>query len=424
MQYTVEKLDKSQVQVSISLEKDEWKGYVNAGFQKNRGKYRVPSFRPGKAPMSLVINYYGTEPLYQDGVDEACEKEFSKICDEAKIQPISRANIDIGEISDEGAKVTLTFDVEPEFELGQYKDLVLAKAEIVAITDEKIDEEINHAREERSILTEITGRAAQKGDTATIDFVGLKDGVPFEGGSAEGHALELGGGNFIPGFEDGVIGMEIGATKDIEVTFPESYQATELAGKPVVFVVTLHKLEEKILPEVNDDFAGDLGFDSVAAYKADIKAKLEDDEQKRATYQEDDSLVNKIVENTTIAIPVSLISEEIGDSIQSMCMRYGIKDFEQYLSITKQSEKDVFDAFSPKAEKTVKSRLVIQKIIEVENLTIEDEAAAEIKKLAEEAGISEEEQTKNMQERGVYELQNKLLIEKLFATLRSFNKFE
>ncbi|MBQ7897331.1 MAG: trigger factor [Clostridia bacterium] len=377
--------EKNQVKLELVIAKADFDNAVNKAYRKNVGKITVPGFRKGKAPRSIIEKMYGKGVFYEDALNDILPDELSKAVEEKKLDVVSRPEIEVGEITDEGVEVTAIYFVKPEVTLKSYKGLEVTKT-LRAVTEDDVNHEIDHARERASRMVEVD-RAAEKGDFATIDYLGTVDGVAFDGGKDEGHKLELGSGAFIPGFEDQIVGHKVGDAFDVNVTFPEEYHAEDLKGKAAVFAVKLHKLEVKELPALDDEFAKDVSeFDTLDEYKADVKANIE----KRYADMADSDVENQIkmalVEAVEADIPECMFENEVEAMIQDYSYRMqsqGIS-MEMYMKYTGMTMENFKEQFKPQAESQVKLQLALEKIVELESITAtEEDVEAEYAKLAE-----------------------------------------
>ncbi|HEX2939075.1 MAG TPA: trigger factor, partial [Ruminiclostridium sp.] len=297
------KIETNKYELEISVDKDKFAEAVDKAFKANGKRINVPGFRKGKAPRSVVEKLYGEGVFYEDAVNSLYPEAYEAAVKEAGIEPVDRADIEVVKLDKDGFTFKAKVTVKPEVEVGDYKGLKAVK-KVYTVTDGDVDHELFHVRERNARIISVEDRAAQKGDITVIDFEGFLDGVPFEGGKAEKHELELGSGSFIPGFEDQVVGHNVGDEFDINVTFPEKYQSEQLAGKPVVFKIKLHEIKARELPELDDEFAKDVSeFDTLDEYKADIKKHIQEAKDRKSTNDVDDALIDQIVEGMKAEIP-------------------------------------------------------------------------------------------------------------------------
>ncbi len=426
MKYTFEKAEKSTVQITIKLTEKEWNEAIESAYQKTKGRYSMPGFRKGKVPKNLLEGAYGKGIFYEEAINISFPKYYGEVLDkEPSIDAIAQPEIDIKDISDKGITMLAIVAVKPEVTLGEYKGIKFDKIEY-KVTDADIDEEVNRLLDRNSRMVEVTDRAVADGDTVIIDYSGSVDGVKFNGGTAEKQTLVIGSKSFIPGFEEQVIGMNIGEDRDINVKFPEEYHAEELKGKDAVFAIKLHEIKVKELPELTDEFVKDaVGMETVDAYKEDVKARLEKQNADRAEREIEDAIVKKITENTTVEIPDALIENQVDRMVQEMSYRMsyqGLK-LDDYLKYMGKTMDEYREEFKPQATEIVKSQLAIEKIIESEKIEATDEEVDErLKEMAEKQGREVPEVKKNA--RQLDYIKNEIIIKKLFDFLKSANEIK
>ena len=400
MSATMEKLSSNQVKLTVTVSAEEFDKAMNTAYGKLKGRLSVPGFRKGKAPRKVIENYYGAGVLVEEAFNTVLPESYDKAVEETGAKPVAQPEIDIESIgAGEDCVYTATVYVRPEVTLGQYKG-VAAPAAKWEVTEDQINAEIDRAAERVSRMSEVTDRAAQMGDTANINYAGSVDGVAFEGGTAENTPLELGSGMFIPGFEEQIVGMNIGDERDINVTFPEDYRATELAGKAAVFHVKLNSLSVKEKPEINDDFAKDVSeFDTLADYRADVEKRLNEQAKNAAENERTDKLIEKVCANATVEIPQPMIERQIDQHINEMAMRMsyqGLK-LDDFLKYTGQTMEQLRAGYAENAKKQVLAEVVLDAIRTAENLdATEEEVDAEIAKYAESAEKSAEDIKKTL----------------------------
>ena len=380
------KQEGNKVSFKLTVDHDKFESAVVKAYNKNKGKFNIPGFRKGKAPRKIIETNYGKGVFYNDAIDIVFPEVYPAAIDELKIEPIEVPSIDVEEISkDNGLVLVVEVEVQPEFELGQYKGIEVAKVDY-NVTEEEVDAKLNELQERASRLVD-SDKEIENGDTANIDFEGFKDGVAFEGGKAEGHNLVIGSGSFIPGFEDQLIGKKAGEEVDVNVTFPADYHAEDLAGAPVVFKVKVNGVKVKELPELNDEFAQDTTeFDTLAELRADVKAKAEEEAAAKAKGEERNAVVDAVVANTEIEVPETMVNAQIDNSIMELnySLQYQGFSVEQLLEMTGKSMQELRDEKKEDAEKSVKASLVIDAIAKAENVEVtEEEVEAEAAKMAE-----------------------------------------
>lgn len=367
---------------------------VTAVYRRKAPKLSVPGFRPGKAPQHFIEKMYGSGIFYEDAVNDMIPALYPDALKESGLEPVSRPEFDLVELNDEGLTLSAKFYVKPEVKIDGYKGLTVKKV-INEVTDEAVDSEIKTVRERNGRSIEVTDRPAQNGDTVSIDYSGSVDGELFEGGTAEKQSLRLGSGQFIPGFEDQVAGHSVGDEFDVNVTFPEDYGAKELAGKAAVFKCKLHAINEREIPELDDEFVADVSeFNTVDEYKADVRAKLEKREADRADNEAKDEIIDKLVEALDADIPAVMFDNEVENELQSYDTRLRSQglSLEMYTQYTGMTVDQLKEQFRPGAERQVKLRLALEAIAAQENLEVtEDETNAEYEDIAKAYNMKVEE---------------------------------
>ncbi len=365
----------NEVTIVVEIDKELMEKGVNAAYLKARKQIMIPGFRKGKAPRKMIESMYGAHVFYEDGLEEIFPEVYQFAVIDQGVKAIGRPSLTDMDISEDNiVTLTLTTEVYPEATLGQYKGLEVEKAEAV-VTDEQVQAELDRMAQNVA-STEEVDRAAQLGDTANINFEGFLDGVPFDGGKGDNFDLKLGSGQFIPGFEEQVVGMNPGEEKDINVTFPEDYHASDLAGKAVVFHVKLNKLTATNVPEQDDEFAKDVSeFDTLEELKADIRAKALENAQKQINSAFENAAVEKAAENTVVELPKALIEAELDNQMERFAYQLQMSGYslEQYAQMMGGDLNTMRNAFRPGAEKQARINLTLEKIIEVEGITVTDE---------------------------------------------------
>ena len=426
MEYSIQKLEKSTVEISVSIEKEEWNGYIQEAYNKNKFRYSLEGFRKGKVPFNVLVKRYGVEVFFEDAMDIAMQKAYGEVLEKEKLDVVSRPEVDINVVDAEGLKFSIGVSVYPEFEVAQYTGLTFKKV-VKKVKKAEIDAEIAREQEGNARFINVTDRAVQDGDMITLDYSGAVDGVKFEGGTATDQALTIGSNQFIPGFEEQLIGKEIGVECAINVTFPTEYHAADLAGKEAVFTCTVKEIKVKELPALDDEFAKDLGFDKLTEYKADVKARLQKAADESAMNEENEAILTAIVDATEIDIPDCMVEEELDRFVGNMkanMAQYGLK-FEDYLKYAQTTEEDIRNERRDASIKELKIGMVIEAIVKKENLVpTKEDFDAEIKKMAESQGMTEEEFAKNADERTYNYMMTRLMDEKLIAYLRANNTLE
>ena len=363
MAVQIEKKEHSLVEMSFNATREEFNEALKKSYNKNKKRFQVPGFRKGKVPYQLVIQYYGEGVLYEDAIDEIANAAYAEAVKENDLKVVSRPDLDVKSIGEEGLEYTISVYVKPDVTLGEYEGIKVPYS-IREITDETVDAEIERMRKRNASIEEVE-RPAEKGDTVSIDYEGFKDGVAFEGGKGENYNLKLGSGSFIPGFEDQVVGHSAGEEFAIDVKFPDDYHAEDLKGADATFNVKIHAVKAEKLPELDDEFVKDVSeFDTLDELKADIRKNQEEAAKKDADSLFDNDVVKAVCDNATVEIPESMIDNEVEQIAQEQASRMeqqGIK-FEMYLKYMGQTIDEFKASLRPSAEIRVKSNLVIEKV--------------------------------------------------------------
>ncbi|MGM9648727.1 MAG: trigger factor [Butyricicoccaceae bacterium] len=387
-----EKLEKSQVKLTVAVSAEELEAAKETAYKKNKNKISVPGFRKGKAPRKMIEKLYGEGVFLEDAINECFPAAFDFAMEQSGTKPIAQGNVDLGEITGAGFEFIITVPVEPEVAVSEYKGLEAAK-ETPVVTEEDIQQQMN-VYIQRATTTETVDRAAENGDTAVIDFEGFVDGVAFEGGKGEKHPLKLGSGQFIPGFEEQLVGKKAGENVDVTVTFPEEYHAEDLKGKEAVFKCFVHEVQAEVVPELDDEFAKDVSeFETLAELKADIEAKILENKTAAAEHDFEQALINKLIENMTADIPDAMYENALDNIVNDFGMRVqqqsqGQMNLEQYMQMMGMDQDGFRGMFREQAEQQVKTRLALTKVAEMEGIEITDEILdAEYAKMAEQYGM-------------------------------------
>ena len=378
MSLQVEKLENNMAKLTIEVPADDLEKALQSAYMKQKNKIAMPGFRKGKVPRQMIEKMYGPEIFYDDAANALIPKAYSEAYDECDLEIVSRPEIYIVQI-EKGKSFIFTADVatKPEVKLGEYKGLEVDKVS-TRVTQKEVDAKIQEEAEKNAREVVVTDRPVADGDEVILDFEGFVDGEAFEGGKAENHSLEIGSGQFIPGFEDQMIGMTCENEKDVVVTFPEDYHAEDLKGAAVVFKVKVHEVTREVLPELDDDFAKDTNIpnvETVEDLKNTVKERLASAKQAQAENAADEKLFDELTSNVKIDMPDALVEDEVNGQIQQMAaqiQQYGIS-FTQYLKMMGKTVEDVKNDYRENAEKSVKLRLTLNKIAEVENLEATDE---------------------------------------------------
>lgn len=400
MSIKIEKTENNnELKLEFTIDSKIFEDGIATVFKKNAKYFSVPGFRKGKVPMNIAEKHYGVEMFYEDAFNEVVPAIYDKEIKENNLDVVSKPDIDIVQM-EKGKDLIFTAIVQtkPEVELGKYKGIEIKKVEY-KVEDKDVEHELSHMAEKNARVVTVEDRAAKEGDITVIDFEGSVDGVPFEGGKAEKHELELGSHSFIEGFEDQVVGMKIGEEKDINVTFPEEYFSKDLAGKAAVFKVKLHEIKAKELPEMDDEFAKDVSeFDTIADLKADIKKKLEEQNNHKAEHEMEDKAIETVCENAKVEIPSGMIEGEIDAMSQDLDNRLAYQgvSLDQYLKMMNKTKEAFREEMKPQAEVSVKTRLVLEAVCKDAKIEVTDEELNEkISELAKTYGRPEDELKQN-----------------------------
>lgn len=386
MKTSWEKIEKNKGVLQVEVEVEKVTEALDQAFKKVVKQVNVPGFRKGKVPRKIFESRFGIEVLYNDALDILLPEAYAEAIAEAGIQPVDRPEIDVEQFEKEKTFIfKATVIVKPEVELGEYKGLEIPKKDF-EVTEEMVDVELKQLQNRHAELVVLEDGEVEKGDTTVIDFEGFKDGVAFEGGKGEKYSLEIGSGSFIPGFEDQLIGMKKGEEKDITVTFPETYHSEDLAGQEVIFKIKLHDIKRKKLPELNDDFAKDVDFETIDELKADTRAKLEEKAKHDAEHYLKDAAIHKAVENAIVEIPQAMIDQEIDQMKQEFeqQLSYQGLNLDLYYQFSGTNEEQLKEQFKNDAELRVKTNLTIEAIAKAEGIEVTDEdVEKEVQQLAE-----------------------------------------
>ena len=387
MSVAVEKLEKNMAKLTIEVSAEELEKAIQGAYQKQKNRINIPGFPKGKAPRKMIEKKYGVGEFYEDAANALIPEAYSKALDECEETIVSQPSIAVTQL-ESGKPFIFTAEValKPEVTLGEYKGLEVPKADL-EVTEEEIAGELRKEQEENSRVLDVDDRAVADGDKVTLDFEGFVDGEAFDGGKGTDYPLTIGSGSFIPGFEEQLVGANIGEEKEVNVTFPEDYQAAELAGKPAVFKCTVKKIEVKELPELDDEFAKDVSeFDTLEEYKADIKKNLEEKKADAAKRAKEDAAVDAAVSNATMEIPDAMLDTQVNQMIDDFARRMQSQGLtmDQYMQFTGTTLASLQEQMKPQALKRIQTRLVLEKIAEAEAIEIADEKIdEEINKMAE-----------------------------------------
>ena len=421
MSLQVEKMEKNMAKLTVEVSAEDLDKAMEGAYKKAKNKISIPGFRKGKAPRKMIEKMYGKGVFLEDAVNALLPEHYSKAAAESELEIVSQPKIDVVQM-EPGKDFIFTAEVavKPEVTLGEYKGLEVPKTEI-NVTDEEVDAEVKKEQEKNSRTITVEDRAAQKDDIVTIDFEGFTDGVAFEGGKGSDYPLTIGSNTFIPGFEDQLIGANTGDHVEVKVTFPEEYQAKELAGKEAVFQCDVKKIEAKELPELDDDFAKDVSeFDTLVEYKENVKKELTEKKEAEAKTAKENAVIDKVIENAQMDIPEAMIDtqcrqmmDDFGRRMQSQGL-----SMEQYFQFTGQSMDKMMEDMKPQALKRIQTRLVLEKVVETENIEAsEDEINEEISKMAEMYKMEADKVRELLGEQGLGQMKEDLAVQKAVTLL-------
>ena len=376
MAFKCEEVEKNLSKLTFEVSAEEFEKAIDRAYNKNKSKFNIPGFRKGKAPKAIVIKNYTKAVFYDDALNDVLPDAYEAALKESGLDVVARPEFDVEEIKDgEPVVFTALCTTRPEVKLGEYKGIKVAKVDYT-VSDEEVDKDINAVRERNARLISVDDRAVENGDIAVIDFEGFVDDVPFEGGKGENYELEIGSNTFIPGFEDQLVGAKIDDLVDVNVTFPEEYHAEELKGKPAVFKVKVNEIKVRELPELDDDFASEVSeFDTLAEYKADVRAKLEEKAKEKAEAEIQNAVVEKAVENAEFDLPDAMVEGQIDSMINDMAQRmsYQGMSLDMYMQYTGQTIEQMRETYREQAAKQVSGSLVIDAISKAEGIEVSPE---------------------------------------------------
>ncbi len=416
MSLQVEKLEKNMAKLTIEVSAEELEKALESAYQKNKNKMSIPGFRKGKVPRKMIEQMYGAAVFYEDAANEIIPDAYEKALAECSEEVVSSPTIDVVQI-EKGKPFIFTAEValKPEVTLGKYKGVKVEKTE-VTVTEEEIAAQIEKERENSARTITVTDRAVKDGDITTLDFEGFVDGVPFEGGKGGDYPLTIGSGSFIPGFEEQLIGAEIGKETEVNVTFPADYHSADLAGKAAVFKCTVKEIKEKELPELDDEFASEVStFDTLAEYKEDVKKTLEQQKADAAKSAKEEAVIGAVIEDAKMEIPDAMVETEQRQMVDEFAQRMQMQGLtmEQYMQFTGTNPQMLLEQAKPQALKRIQSRLVLEAVAKEENLAADDaEYEAEIKDMAEKYQMEPDKIQEMLGERGSRQVREDLAIRK------------
>ena len=427
MKYTTKAAEKSTMKITMKFDADEWKDALNKAYVKTKGRYSVNGFRKGKAPRNVIEHAYGKGVFFEDALNVLFSENYGTVLDkeEKKFTAVGDPELSVDDLSDDGVTLVAVTPVRPEVKIGSYKGMKI-KEFAYNVEDADVDKEIERLLDRNARKIEVSDRPCQNGDTVNIDFVGTIDGVKFDGGEAAGFDLTLGSGQFIPGFEDQVVGMNVGESRDVNVRFPENYQAEELKGKDAVFAVKLNSVKGKELPELTDAFIKDAtGSETIEGYKAKTKERLQQQADKNSLDATENSILDAISATAEAEIPQAMIEREIDGLVQKFeyqLMYQGLK-LQDYLDFIKTTKEEFRKNYEEQAKKNVLNQLVISQIIKDEKIEATDEEVeAKVAEQAASVDKSAEEYKKGMDPRQYDYIKSDIIITKLFDFLKANNE--
>jgi len=386
MSFTVENLEKNMAKLTIEVSAEDFEKALQKAYEKNKNKIAVNGFRKGKVPRAVIEKVYGAGVFYEDAANILIPEEYSKAAEESKLDIVSQPEIDVTQI-EKGKSFIFTAEValKPEVTLGEYLGVEIEKTD-AKVTADDVKAELEKVREQNARLVDVTSRGVKDKDQAVIDFEGFVDGVPFEGGKGTDYPLTIGSHSFIDNFEEQLIGAKIGKEVEVNVTFPENYQAAELAGKPATFKVTVKAIKVKELPKLDDDFAKDVSeFDTLADYKADIKKNLTEKKKEEAKREKEAKAVAKAVENASMDIPEGMIKLQVNNMVNEFAQRLQMQglSIDQYIQYMGSNHQQFMESLKPEAVTRIKNSLVLEAVVKAENITAtEDDFEEEVKRMA------------------------------------------
>ena len=416
MSVQVENLEKNMAKLTIEVSAEELEKALNAAYQKEKNKISIPGFRKGKVPRAMIEKMYGPAVFYEDAANTLMQENYPAAVEESGVDIVSRPTVDVVQI-EKGKPFIFTAEVavRPEVTLGKYMGVTVTKID-TSVSDEEVEESLEKERNNNARTITVTDRAVESGDTAVIDFEGFVDGVAFEGGKGENHPLEIGSHTFIDTFEDQLIGKNTGDEVEVNVTFPEQYQAADLAGKPAVFKVKINEIKTKELPELDDEFAQDVSeFDTLAEYKEDLKKRLVEQKENEAKRTKEDEAIQKIIDKSKMDIPDAMIDTQCDTMIEEFAQRIAQSglSMDQYLHFSGMTVDKLREQVRPEATTRIQSSLVLEQIAKDENIEITDEDIdAEIEKMAKAYGMEADKLKEYMGESEKKSMKNDLAIQK------------
>ncbi len=415
MSLQVENLEKNMAKLTVEVPAEQFEAALKTAFNRNKNRFNIPGFRRGKAPQIMVEKMYGPEVLYEEAANIVLDASYPGAAEESKLDIVSRPEIDIVQIEKGKDFIyTATVAVKPEVTLGEYKGIEVEKAS-AEVGDAEVEAELKRVQDQNSRLVTVDDRPAADGDQTVIDFEGFVDGKAFEGGKGEDYPLTIGSHSFIDGFEEQLIGKNMGEECEVNVTFPENYHVKELAGKPALFKVKVKEIKVKELPELDDDFAGEVSeFETLDEYKADLKAKLTENKARQAATENENRVVEKVVANASMDIPEPMLATQVRNMVNDQARRMQSQglSMEQYLHYTGQTMADLEEQMKPQAERRIRTRLVLEAVAKAENIQADEEAVErELKSMADAYKMDVDQVKSQLGEEGLAQVKEDLAVQ-------------
>ncbi len=416
MSMQVEKLEKGMAKLTIEVSAEKFDDAMKAAYKKSVGKINVPGFRRGKAPMKIIEKMYGSDIFYEDAANIIIPDAYEEEIEAGDVEPVARPSIDVVQIEKGKDFIfTATVAIKPEVKLGKYKGIEV-EALSAEVSDDDVMEELKAEQEKNASMVTVDDRAAETGDTVTIDFEGSIDGEAFEGGKGTDYPLVLGSHSFIDNFEEQLVGKNTGDETDVNVTFPEDYQAKELAGKPAVFKVVVKKIEKKVLPEIDDELAQDVSeFDTLDEYKEDIRAKLLEKKEKENKAKKEDAVIEKIIEGAEMEIADDMITAQAENMLREFAQNIQMQgiSFEQYMQFTGNTAQGMIEQMKPQALKRIQSRLVLEAVASAEDISVSDaETDEKIEQIAKSYGMEADKLKETIGDKEIEQIKSDIKVEK------------
>ena len=416
MSIQVEKLEKNMAKLTVEVSAEDFKAAIKKAFNKNKNRFAIPGFRKGKAPQAMIEKMYGEGVFYEDAADEAINASYAEAMKESGLDIVSRPEVTIEKIGkDEPFVYSALVAVKPEVTLGQYKGVEVEKAD-ASVSAEDVEAELKKVQEQNARLLTVEDRGVEDGDQTVIDFEGFVDGVAFEGGKGENYPLTIGSGSFIPGFEEALVGAELNKETEVNVTFPEDYHATELAGKPAVFKCTVKEIKEKQLPDLDDEFASEVSdFDTMAEYREDVQKKLTSKKEEEAKIAKEEAVLDAVIADAQMEIPDAMLETQQRQLLENFAQRIQAQGItlEQYMQFTGLTAQTMMEQLKPEALKRIQSRLVLEAVAAAEKMeATEEDFEAEVKSMAEAYQMEADKVKELLGEQGAKQVKEDICVRK------------